>query len=997
MSRVMRVAMLTSSLFLVLSFQVSASTYSKNTKLTLNMQENSIKEVLQRIESQTEFRFIYENERINLDKRVNVNVKNQTVEQILNYLFKNEGVNYSITERNLILINPVERQHKMNSAAVSQGQQEKGIKGKVTNAQGDPLAGVTVAVKGTTNGTVTDINGEYTLANTPEKGSLLFSFVGMKTKEVAIQGKSSINVSLEESAFGLQEVVAVGFGKMKKVNLTGAVASVNSKELESRPVQNATQMLQGIVPGLNITQNNGSLESRPTINVRGIATIGQGSTGTPLILIDGMEGDINALNPQDIENISVLKDVSSSSIYGSRAPFGVILVTTKKGKEGKTVINYNNTMRWNAPIGMPQMMDSYEFATFFNEASVNSGWGKFFSDERMQRIKDYRDGKIKTSTIPNSSSPNYWADGYGDGNANVDWYKAIYRPSAFSQEHNMSASGGNEKTQYYVSGNYLGMNGLMQFNRDLYDRYTSTVKVSSKITDYATLSVNNRWIREDYGRPSALTGGLYQDLARQGWPTSPLYDPNGYLLSSPSPALGLRDGGRDKTQNDWLYQQVQLTLEPIKGWKTFGELNYRTHNTFRHWDTQKTYNHDVNGNPYVYNSYTDVYEYGYRENYINTNLYSEYATQIGNGHNVKFLLGHQSEFGKYRDLSADRQGIMVASLPVENLTSGTDYNGKIVAPTVSGQYQSWSTEGYFGRVNYDYKGKYLLEGNLRYDGTSRYRSYMRWKWFPSVSAGWNVAREEFFKPFTDVVDNLKLRVSYGDLGNQNTSGWYPTYLTMPVGTANGSWLVNGAKPNTSSAPGIVSQAMTWERIKNWNVGTDLTMFNNKLSLTADYFVRKTLDMTGPAPELPQILGTGVPSANNTDLKTYGFELSVGWNDRLANGLGYSVRFNLSDSQTKILSYPNPTGTLDLYRTGQLTGEIWGYETIGIAKTKAEMDAHLATLPNGGQDAFGTQWEAGDIMYKDLNKDGKIDWGAWTAKDHGDAKIIGNSTPRFPFS
>ena len=289
-----------------------------------------------------------------------------------------------------------------------------------------------------------------------------------------------------------------------------------------------------------------------------------------------------------------------------------------------------------------------------------------------------------------------------------------------------------------------------------------------------------------------------------------------------------------------------------------------------------------------------------------------------------------------------------------------------------------------------------MEANLRYDGTSRFRSDNRWKLFPSFSIGWNIAQESFWSSLAEYIGTLKLRGSYGELGNQNTSSWYPTYQLMDVKASDGAWLVNGAKPNTATVPGLVSSSMTWERVNTWNIGLDFGMLNNRLTGSFDYYNRKTLDMIGPAPELPVTLGTGVPQTNNTDLNTYGFELSIAWNDRLNNGLGYGAKFLLSDSQTEITRYPNETGNLNTYRTGMKMGEIWGYTTVGIAKSQEEMDAYLASLPNGGQNTLGNQWGAGDIMYVDINGDGKVDGGANTLDDHGDLSIIGNNRPRFQF-
>jgi len=865
------------------------------------------------------------------------------------------------------------------------------VSGRVSDNKGVSIPGATIKEKGTSNVTISDADGHYKI-NVSKGSTLEYTFVGYAPKSMSVGEQTKINITLlDDEGQGLEELVVVGFGKQKKVNLTGAVGTVDAKALENRPVQNVSQALQGLVPGLNISQNNGSLESTPSINIRGTGTIGN-SSSNPLILIDGMEGSLNALNPQDVESISVLKDASASSIYGSRAAFGVILVTTKRGKAGKVQVNYNNSFRQTRPVLLPEMMDSYTFALYFNDASTNGGSAPHFDASALQRIKDYQDGKITSSTIPSPNNKQFWADGYAYGNDNIDWYKAMYMDHSFSQEHNLSLTGGTEATSYYLSGNLLDQTGMMRFNQDGYGRYGATVKVNTKISDFLTANYSNRFLRETYHRPSALTDGFYEAIGRQGWPTLPLYDPNGYLFSSPSPALEMAQGGEDNQVKDWMYQQFQLVLEPIKGWKTFGEANYRTQTQFRHWDSQQTYNHDVNGVPYLYKRSSNVYEYGFKENYFNTNIYSEYSKNFAK-HNFKIMAGFQYEDTRYRSMSAQRNGIIVSDIATLNTTSGLDADGKVLAPVVSGQYQNWATQGFFSRLNYDYDGIYLFEANLRYDGSSRFRSDKRWGWFPSVSAGWNIAREEFFKDRFAFVNTFKLRGSYGNLGNQNTNDWYPTYLTMPIGTANGSWLINGGRPNTASAPGIVSSTLTWETIKSYNAGLDFSFLKNRLTGSFDWYNRKTLNMVGPAPELPVTLGTAVPSTNNTDLKSMGFEFEIGWNDRLKNNLGYGIKFLLSDYKTTVTRYPNATMSLNTYREGQTLGEIWGYTTIGIAKTQAEMDAHLATLSNG-QSAFGSQWSAGDIMYADYNKDGKLDWGSWTQGNSGDAHLIGNSTPRY---
>ncbi|GHT75130.1 SusC/RagA family TonB-linked outer membrane protein [Bacteroidia bacterium] len=885
--------------------------------------------------------------------------------------------------------------------------QQHSVSGVVLDeATNEPLIGVSVLVKGSNNGAVTNLDGQFDLTGIANNATLVFSYIGYSTKEVAVNNQSKLTVVLAEDNKLLDEVVVVGFGTQKKVNLTGAVGVVNAKDLADRPVQNVAQALQGLITGLNITQTNGSLDDKPSINVRGQGTIGEGSKSDPLILIDGMEGDINALNPQDIESISTLKDAAASSIYGSRAPFGVILITTKRGQQGKAKFNYNNNFRWNSPMTLPKMLDSYKFALYFNDASINGSENPRFDAAYLQRILDYQNG-IDTAGIPEAiNGTGKWADGYDYGYANTDWYAEIYKKQAFSQEHNVSLTGGSETINYYISGNFLGQDGLMKLNQDIFNRYTASAKVGAKLNDWATVNYSTRFIRQEYERPAALTSGLYHDLARQGWPTLPFRDPNGFLYSSPSPALGLADRGQDKYQKDWLYQQVQVVLEPIKGWKTFAELNYRSENNFNHWDNQITYNHDVEGNPYAYSTSSAVYEGASRTNYYDINIYTEYTKSLNDTHNFKVMGGFQTEQMKYRELSAEKAGIQDPAYPVLNVNSGLDENGLVKAPSANGYYNDWVTAGFFGRINYNYLEKYLLEVNLRYDGNSRFRREHRWDLFPSVSAGWNIARESFWEENLDKLSTFKFRVSYGELGGGNvyTYGddknevlYYPTYLGMPLNQGGGrDWLIGGVRPNTAYSPDPVSSTWTWESINTFNIGLDVAALNNRLTLTADYYVRTTKDQIGPAPTLPKTYGYTEPKTNNTELQTKGWELELGWKDKIGD-FSYSATVRLSDYRGKVTKYFNPTGNIWTYYSGKNLGDIWGFETIDLARDEQQMIDHLASLPNGGQDALGTQWVAGDVMYKDLNGNGKISEGAGTLDDHDDLKIIGNDTPHLPFS
>lgn len=870
-------------------------------------------------------------------------------------------------------------------------QQSNVVRGQVKDKSGEPIIGATVKVKGTNTGVITDFDGNFELRNVPSGGVLVITYVGYKAKEESYAAGQTVNVVIEEDAETLNEVVVVGFATQKKVNLTGSVGLATSKDLEARPVANAAAALQGVIPGLNIGTSNygGDLNASKSINIRGTGTIGDGSKADPLILIDGMEGDINTINPQDIESISVLKDAAASSIYGSRAPFGVVLVTTKSGKSGRAQINYNTNLRWNTPVFMPDMMTGYQYATFFDQAEFNGNGKHLYSDDERQKILDYMTGK--SDVFVEQGGGGKW--NYDHTYDSVDWLDEYYKSTSFSQEHNASVSGGSDKFTYYASGNFLGQGGFMRYGTDRSERYTLTGKISAQVTKALKVDYSTRWVRKNYSRPTTMTDSFYNNIMRRARPVRAIKDPNGYYMSDINYIEALQNGGRYRIENDGLSQQLRLTLTPLKGWNIYGELNIKTDNNWTHEASNITYAHYANNPEQTYipgttsPTHDNVYEYSYKSTYLNPTIYTDYSLTLADKHNLKAMLGFQSEKMDYKSLNANRNDMITEDLPVLNLTTST------TTYKMNGEYQSWRNAGFFGRLNYDYDGKYLAEFNLRYDGSSRFRRDSRWVWTPSFSLGWNMARENFWKPLESTINTLKLRFSYGELANQNTNSWYPTYQTLAVKSVDGKWLQNGARPTTAWAPGLISSTLTWEKIVNTNIGVDFGMLRNRLTGSFDYFWRKTKNMVGPGVELPATLGTGVPKTNNCDLTTYGWELSVQWRDQIGD-FRYGIKLNISDSQTRIDKYPNPTNSLSRYREGEVTGNIYGYTTIGIAKTKEEMDAHLASLPNGGQTALGSNWNAGDIMYADLNNDGKVNGGANTLEDMGDLKKIGNSTPRF---
>lgn len=779
--------------------------------------------------------------------------------------------------------------------------------------------------------------------------------------------------------------------------MTGSVGTATAKDIEARPVANAVQALQGVIPGLNISNsgNGGELNATKSIDVRGTGTVGKDasgnafSSGSPLILIDGMEGDLNSINPQDIESISVLKDAAASSIYGSRAPFGVVLVTTKSGKSGRAQINYNMNMRYSTPIKMPDMANSYEFVNLFDDAEYNGSGKHLYTDEYRQFVYDFMTGE-SDDYIWGNGSGGKWNYDYSANN--VNWLKEYYRNTAPSQEHNVSVSGGSDKMTYYLSANYMTQEGFMRYGTEDYDRYTITAKISAQLTKALKVDYSNRWVRTDYERPTYMNDDFYNHILRRARPVRAVYDPNGYLMSDINYIGVMRDGGRHNEQKDAMAQQLKITVTPLKNWNIIGEMNIKTDNNWNHWEQFVVYSHYKDNPENTYTALTSankdqVSEYSLKTTYLNPTVYSNYNFSLKEKHNFTVLGGFQAEIMKYRDMEGARTGLVTTDLPVLNLTTDAD------SYTLKGLYKNWKNAGFFGRINYDYNGKYLVEGNLRYDGSSRFRRGNRWILTPSFSLGWNVARENFWEKLADVVEVFKLRVSYGELANQNTTSWYPTYQTLGVTTNGGKWLQNGALTSVASVPGLISTSLSWEKIKNTNIGFDFGALNNRLTGSFDYFWRKTKNMVGPGVELPAILGATVPSTNNTDLTTFGWELSIGWRDKVGE-LGYGVKLNISDNQTRIDKYPNPTNSLSKYMAGELTGDIYGYTTIGIAKTQEEMDAHIASLPKGGQTAIGSKWEAGDIMYADINGDGKIDNGSNTLDDMGDLKKIGNNTPRF---
>ena len=978
---------LTLLLFLCTTLVLSAQ------NLTVRFDDCTVEEAMGQLKNKG-ISFVIKSEAIDMKAKVNATFTDAPLEEIVKTIFRNQNVALVVNDSAVVIsrkADPVPSQKKVTAV--------KYATGRITDKAGLPVPGASILVQETGAGTVSDSNGDFSIP-LEKDATLVVSCLSYATRTIHAYPDQKLSIVLEDSSEYLDEVVLVGYGTQKKVNLTGAVATISTESIAQRPVENVTQALQGLIPGLNIAQSSGLLDSNPSINIRGIGTIAEGSTAAPLVLIDGTEGNINTLNPQDIESISVLKDAASSSIYGSRAPFGVILITTKSGSDSKMTVHYSNNFRWSGPTFWPKILNSYDFVTLANDACRNSNMPDFFNPDQVSRIKQYVDGEITTVSIQNPDNPKYWADGYLQGNANVNCFKEYFKDNSFSQEHNISMSGGNKKYSFYMSMGFLDQHGLLSVTDDVYQRFTPSAKITAQLTDWMKTTYSIRYNRSSYDRPIYLNQSLFADWARQSWPELPSYDDNGYIYMDNEQLQLMVNGGRTKEVTDNLNNHFVLTLEPVRNWVTNAELNYNTQMFSQNVVRLMTYAHDYNGEAFVRNGESFVQDNNIKSNHLNLNVYSTYDFSVSR-HNFKFMAGFQYENYMTGNSGVKNVGVISPDLAVINLTTGYTYDGKYVEPAIWGNNASWATAGYFARVNYDYDGRYLFEANIRYDGSSRFRAENRWDWFPSVSAGWNIAKEPFWKPCSKYVNTLKLRMSYGSLGNQNTGNWYPTYQTMGVYINNGQWLQNGKAPNTAYSPELISSSLTWETIKSYNLGLDLGAFRNRLTASFELYSRYTTNMVGPAEELPSVLGAAVPTTNNTDLKTYGFDFEIQWKDNLDCGLFYGVRFVLSDNQTEILKYPNDskllmTNGIYSYYPGSHVGDFWGLKTLGIAKTDQEMKAHLATIPQGGQSWLGTDWRAGDIMYADLDGNGVISMESGTLADHGDLIKLGNDQPRFQF-
>ena len=894
-------------------------------------------------------------------------------------------------------------------SALELSAQTRTVKGVVTETSGAPAMGVAVMVKGTTNGTLTDIDGAWSLTVPSEDVVLTYSGLGYKAGEIKVSAAQGVvNFTVEEDNEMLEETVVVGYGTQKKVNLTGAITSVDSKILEDRSSHNISMMLQGSVPGLNVSTSSGNPGSTGTLNIRGTTSI---NDGEPLVLIDGVEGDIDRINPNDVESISVIKDASSAAVYGARAAFGVILITTKQGssEDGKAIVRYSG--RWG--VERPTTSTDWETTGYWSVYTLNKFWYESkgsnyvnYTDEDMARLLARVNDKTENPDRPWVIEEN----GHYKYYCNTDWWHEMYNDYHPVTNQSISISGGTKAVKYYLSGQYDKQEGMIKARPDVFNKYNLRAKIDAQINKYARISNNTNYYQSCYDYPGmddVQDSFAYSN--RHAPACFPLQNPDGtwvYFVD----ALGYRvaNGRHYAYASDNINLQkkydfantTELTITPVKQFNlkaNYTIRDYRNHNTYRR-------------NEIVYSQYPgEVVQYnngGAFDNYMtettaeytyqSSNIFGTYEDTFNDAHHLTVMAGGNFDMYHRKTVSAVGYDLISTELSDLNLISTTNR-----VPEVSGGQTEWKNLGFFGRINYDYKGRYLFEVSARYDGSSRFAEGHRWGFFPSASAGWRISEEPWFAPLRSTINNLKLRASYGTLGNQKTSSNYTYMRLVNFKTFAGYNFGDGSMARYTNLDDPVATDMTWETTKQTNVGLDLGMFGNKLEFTGEAYLRKTVGMLTEGMDLPAVYGAGEPEMNAADLATKGFELSLSWRDSFnlfGKPFNYNIRPTLSYYTSEITKFENNDAKLlSNYYVGQEIGEIWGFETDGFFKTTEEALEYTAAH---NQDYFNANlnggWKAGDMKFVDLNDDGVIDNGANTLDDHGDLKYLGNSLPKLHY-
>lgn len=871
------------------------------------------------------------------------------------------------------------------------------ISGTVVDAKGEPMIGVTILEKGTSNGTITDFDGVYSVTTVNDNPTLVFTYTGYKPQEYVVGNQTIIDIILEEHASLLDEVVVVGYGTQKKVNLTAAVSQVGEEFLENRPTSNAVQSLQGVVPGLVITNSStgGEPGTSPNINIRGFLT----SAGTgniqdagPLVLVDGMEMSLNDIDPEDIQSVSVLKDAAAASIYGSRAAGGAVLVTTKSGKnmKGGVKVGYSNNFSFSRPTIWPKNASPIDFAYAVNDARINNRQNPYHDETDLANIMANMANPGSAPTIESNAAGTNWSyTAIGiDGTAATDWEEVIFKDWASRSKHNLNLSGGNAQLNYYISVGAYDEGGLLAIGDESFQRYNLDAKISTKAYKWLTLELLTKLRRSNSDFPTETNNNTVAwnksrvlDLISKLKPGLPLVDPIYGSDLMQHAYFPFWEGQRAKTENNQTALLPRIIIEPIKNLKLNANLNYRRDNNFQEIIIQSSQIIRPQGLVDRISQASTSYQPTFIKNeYFSPNLFATYDKSIGN-HNVHATVGYQSELNQFHSLGANTDYLITDN--VISLNSSLD-DDQLVSEAIS----HWAVQSVFSRFRYNYDEKYLFEISYRRDGSSRFSPENRWAGFPSFSAGYNVAKEAFW-PFQSI-NTFKLRGSYGTLGNQNV-GNYLYLSTINLNTAGTSYLFDGSRETFAQTPALSSESLTWETVKTTDIGFDLGVFEDKLNVGFSWYRTDIDGMAAQGLDLPAQLGTAAPLTNIGTSRVQGWEVEALWRDRIGS-FGYHVRAVLSDYKRTIVDYPNETNSLNQNFAGQDLGEIYGLTWDGWFATNEEYDDYPID-----QSFVNGDFETGDTKYKDLNGDNVIDRGEWVVGDTGDFSVIGNSTPRYQYS
>ena len=857
------------------------------------------------------------------------------------------------------------------------------VKGTVLDNTGLPIIGANILIEGTTTGTVTDFDGNFELT-APANASIVVSYIGYNKQIVPLKGQKKLRIVIIEDTQALDEVVVVGYATVKKANLTGAVSSVDSKVLEDRPITNLGQGLQGSVSNLNVT-TSGRPGEGASFNIRGNMSL---SGGSPLILVDGVEMDPNLINPQDVKSVSVLKDAASAAIYGSRAAYGVMLITTKSGKKNQDLkITFDASVSFNSPTSRPKYMESVDYATYMNAASQMTNGRDYFDAEYMGKIKDYYNNPSANSTVFVHSDPNISKGGTRYSYCgNTDWMDAIYKKNYPIQKYNIGINGGTEKVTYYTSAGYLDQGSLIRYGDESYKKFNIMNNVSYDIKKWFNVSLKTTFNRTELTGVAQTRAHGSTFIGGDTSPLMPVKHPDGNWSGQGNttnfPAV-IEDAGNRGTQINDFWNTISARVNPIEGLNVNFDYTFNTYGEANKFQTKSLPEYGVDGQflqLFPWTKTTGVYESQKNDTYNAVNFFVDYEKNLGKNY-LKGLVGYNQDTKHFRSLSAERQGLIVDNVPSMGNAIGEKY--------VNNNDNSWAIRGAFFRLNYGYDERYLLEVNGRYDLSSRFPSKDRTVFNPSASAAWRISNEAFFSEAKDIVDELKVRASYGSLGNQSVDALQPYLSNMGTGTL--PWIMGSVQNQYVTAGGLVSPFLTWETATQWDLGLDFSMLDSRLKGTFDYYERTTSNILMQGKELPSIIGTSEPLENAAAVRTAGWELEMSWNDSFDNGMSYSVGFNISDYQAEVTQFDNPTGTFSQNYVGKKLGEIWGYETVGLFQTEEQINQSADHTK-----ISGIETKPGDLMFADRDGDGEINWGDNTLANPGDQYIIGNTTPRYQY-